>query len=73
MYQAMLAGMWPPGVQLPPSSPMEFIWNIMPSSGIVVQGGVEKHERVLWSWTLDPMRRDKAAGLSFPDQEEAKE
>lgn len=73
MYQAMSAGMWPPGVKFLPSSPMEFIWNIMPCSGVLVQGGIEKVERVLWRWTLVPMRRYKAAGLSFHDQEEAKD
>lgn len=60
MYQAMLAGMWPPGDKLPPSSPMEFIWNSVPSSGVLVQGGVEKlerdvdlspHEEVQGSWS----------------------
>lgn len=45
----------------------------MPSSGVLVQGGVEKLERVLWTWTLVPMGRYKAAGLSFSDLEEAKD
>ncbi|RMB98656.1 hypothetical protein DUI87_24874 [Hirundo rustica rustica] len=47
------------------SSPMEFIWNLMSSSGVLLQGGVEKLERVLWRWTLVPMRRYKQLDLVF--------
>lgn len=73
MYQAVLAGTWPPGVKLPPSSLMEFISNTVPSSGVLVQGDVEKLDMVLWRWTLAPMRRYKEAGLGFPGQEEAED